>query len=634
MSTHLALLWHCHQPDYRDPMTGRPFMPWVRMHALRGYRDLLLDTVQDAIPWTINVVPSLLDQLQWYADGGEDDALDVVRCDPSALAPDLWRWLPSGHPAMTRAHPPYAALRARLEAGEALSVGDVRDLQVWSVLAWFGATALRDHPVLRELRAKGSSFDEGDKETMLGVQRSILREIPSLLRRLGETPGACISCSPYYHPILPLLIDARSARRAMPHLPDDVRFAHPEDALRQLLDARLRTEEAVGRKIIGLWPSEGSVSPEVVSLAAESGYRWLATDRQVLERSDVTRTSARPGRFSLGYGVDGWFRSTELSDRIGFWYADWSAVAAVDDLLAETARIGQGGTVLVALDGENPWESYTDAGEAFRRALVEQTRAREGVTLVGLDAACQQEAVGTVHTLHTGSWIGADFAIWAGHPEDRDAWRALAEVRAEVERSPSEARQRAMRHVLAAEGSDWFWWYGEEFETPWGGHFDALFRAHLAAAWRALGMPVPEALSKPIRRPRLPGRTDPVRILPIDPATVSQWASWHGAGEVRPRQGSMAAFGGVQGLSFGWSADGSLWIRVKLARKGFSLEPAPQQLFVLSDGLAARYEASDVTLSVLDSAQGAEAAGAVRRWPDQPLHLAAPEDLHRTWWDV
>jgi alpha-amylase/alpha-mannosidase (GH57 family) len=623
--TRLAFLWHLHQPDYRDPPTGRPVMPWVRMHALRGYRDLLVETAEHAIPWTINLVPSLLDQLQWYAEGGDDEALQWVRCDPEELAPTTWRWLPSGHPAMTRAQPAYARLRARLDSGEALSRGDLLDLQVWSVLAWFGATALRDYPVLRELRAKGAGYTEVDKIALLETQRSVLAEIPLLVRRLGGIQGPSISCSPYYHPILPLLVDASSARRAQPELPDDVAFGYPEDALLQLTTARMRTEQAVGKPVVGLWPSEGSVSPEVVELVGQAGYRWLATDRQILERSGRVALSAEPGCWELGAGVRGWFRDTDLSDRIGFRYAEWSPAAAVADLVGAALRRSQGGVQLVALDGENPWESYPDAGEGFRRELRGALAASSSVRLVALDEASQEPAVGRVHALHTGSWIGGDLRIWAGHPEDRDAWRALAEVRAAVQRATPAVRERAMRHLLAAEGSDWFWWYGEEFETPWGPTFDALYRAHLAAAWTALGLPVPEALSVPIRRPRRPDRLEPRRILPIDAQFPGHLAGWRGAGEVRPRQGSMAAATGVRGLRFGWSPDLALWVRMEIAGEGFVLEPEPQALFSVPGGWVARYDTPSVALSVV---------GPSGRWPDQALPLRPPEEPRRLWWDV
>ncbi len=33
----LVVLWHMHQPQYRDPETGRYVLPWTRLHALKDY---------------------------------------------------------------------------------------------------------------------------------------------------------------------------------------------------------------------------------------------------------------------------------------------------------------------------------------------------------------------------------------------------------------------------------------------------------------------------------------------------------------------------------------------------------------------------------------------------------------------
>ena len=34
---HLVVLWHMHQPQYRDPESGRYVLPWTRLHALKDY---------------------------------------------------------------------------------------------------------------------------------------------------------------------------------------------------------------------------------------------------------------------------------------------------------------------------------------------------------------------------------------------------------------------------------------------------------------------------------------------------------------------------------------------------------------------------------------------------------------------
>ena len=56
-----AFVWHMHQPLYLDPVSGRFAMPWVRLHAVKAYNDMLrcLDE-RPAAKVTFNFVPSLL----------------------------------------------------------------------------------------------------------------------------------------------------------------------------------------------------------------------------------------------------------------------------------------------------------------------------------------------------------------------------------------------------------------------------------------------------------------------------------------------------------------------------------------------------------------------------------------------
>jgi hypothetical protein len=184
---------------------------------------------------------------------------------------------------------------------------------------------------------------------------------------------------------------------------------------------------------------------------------------------------------------------------------------------------------------------------------------------IGLDQAAQRATVGKVHHLHTGSWIGANFQIWFGDQEDHAAWRLLAETREAVERSPH--RSEGLEKLYPAEGSDWFWWYGPEFDTPFAHVFDDLFRRHLAAAWRAIGEQPPEALSKPLKAPPAPRITSPDGLVAPAFTEVPSWRQWHGAGSVRWSFGSAMAQGArhSDGLSYGWDAEGALWLRLGLS---------------------------------------------------------------------
>jgi len=529
MAASVALLLHMHQPDYRDPTPGprqgEPALPWVRLHACRGYLDVADRILAHGVDVTVNVAPSLLEQLAWYAAGGTDAwaRLAAIPAEDltSAQADFVRSRFVCGHPAMRSGSPRYQALAARAPVLD--SSADLRDLQVWSNLAWMGPTARR-HPTVADLIDQDQGFAHEQLLWLLHHQRALCAEVLALWRRLPS-----VSCSPHTHPILPLLIDFSSVRRALPLVPDEVDFRHPEDALRQLCEGRALVKEHLGREPQGLWPSEGSVSPELLPLAVAAGFRWLATDEAVLERSDRQGPLRITGSWETG-GLRAVFRARELSDRIGFHYARWVPGPAVADLLAgadEIAAAQGGDTVPLILDGENPWESYPDAGVGFLDALFSSGR------VTGVEAMAQTPVVGRIDRLHSGSWIGGDFGIWAGDVEDRAAWQRLAAARSAWEQAGRP--EEAWPHLAAAEGSDWFWWFGPEFETPVADLFAALFTAHLDAVWRILGTEAEATL----------GVVGPVLPPTID--ALSSGAPWHtlaiAAGGSQARAGAVLAFG-------------------------------------------------------------------------------------------
>ncbi len=626
--TRLALLWHFHQPDYRDPDTGVPVMPWVRLHALRGYRDLLVEAVEHDVAMTVNVVPSLLDQLLHYANGGSDAHLDWTRRDAASLGPEeaeqVVQYLPTGNLVMTETWPAYARLRRRLRRGAPYAVQDLLDVQVWGTLAWFGATARRDFGVLRELTEKGTGFSEADKAAMLAVQDTIVRSLPSRLAMVVEAPEPSLCTSPYFHPILPLLVDVRHAKRNLPHLPDDLRFAWPEDARRQLQSARDRVEAITGTAPAGLWPSEGSVSPEVVEIVGDVGFEWLVTDQGVLERSERKARLAAHGGWELGHGVTGFFRDTHLSDGIGFRYARMDPEEAVEQFLAGVRSRGEG-IVTVALDGENPWETYRDAGEGFRLRLYEALRG--DLRAVTFDEAASEKPVGSVLHLHTGSWIGANFQIWIGHPTDRAAFAELAKARDAAASAAPEAREAAMQHLLPAEGSDWNWWYGDEFHTEYNPAFDALYRSHLRAAWRALGRDHPESLDRPIGRSGAPTDRAPFGFLDVNWDNAFSVFAWRRAGSLRSWGGTMAQGAAVTELRYGWTPDGALWVQVSAAPDQQLTAPDPPEVRVQDGVTVARFD-----VGAPRPFQWTGPDGAV--WPAEPIQLAPPAHPTLAWWDV
>jgi hypothetical protein len=269
-----------------------------------------------------------------------------------------------------------------------------------------------------------------------------------------------------------------------------------------------------------MWPSEGSVSDEVVRLAGEEGLNWIATDEDILARSldvslprDSMGHTERPDVLYRGYQIGAGpervscvFRDHKLSDRIGFAYQSWDAVAAADDFVERVREAGRrftsatGGDaalVSVILDGENAWEHYSGGGRPFLRALYERLeRATDIQTVTVNEAALASSA--QLASVFPGSWIHADFWIWIGHRDDQSAWTQLGRARDEFDRLAGsvseEARERAFVELQIAEGSDWFWWYGDDHSSDHDRDFDELFRRHLRNAYEALGVNAPADL--------------------------------------------------------------------------------------------------------------------------------------------
>ena len=572
----VAFVWHLHQPYYTDPLTQTSPFPWVRLHATKGYFDMgILLEEHPEMQVTVNLTPSLVLQLQ---EQEQRTVTDEFLCHASRPAADLTReerafilrhFFAANWDTMVRPHDRYYGLliqRGLAPREEELpsllrrfSQQDLLDLQVWHNLTWCGHRAVARYPVLQELRTKGRQFTEFDKQTVLAVQHEIITQIIPLYRRLEARGQIELSTTPFFHPILPLLIDTEFARRSRPDAVLPGRFAHPEDAEGQIRKALVFHEAVYGRRPTGLWPSEGSVCPELIPILARHGIRWTATDEGILARSvDHWRRNEQLYRSYRIHTEPGdvavLFRDRELSDVIGFTYARNPAPEGVADFTARLRAIASHSPearplVSVILDGENPWENYPDGGEGFLRGVYgamvqgEDSDVRFQPVIPSREVEEHPPAV-QLGRLHTGSWINADLKIWAGHVEDNDAWDRLRETRSfltreeQAAKAPPEALQKAWDGIYAAEGSDWFWWYGDEFETDHKAVFDGLFRTHLANVYRLLGAGVPEFITAPIWRRRETGMTirQPTALIsPTLDGVVTNFYEWRGAGYIEGR---------------------------------------------------------------------------------------------------
>ena len=559
----LALLWHMHQPNYEDLATGEHILPWVRLHAIKDYWGMV--AMLDAFPRvhvTFNLVPSLLAQVESFAAGRARDRHLEIGLKPAAeLTEDEGRWLVANgfhapYGRMIGPYPRYAELHARREHQGVFDIQDLLDLQVWHKLTWMDPDLLAGDARLRALVEKGHDFSEADKSSLREMELELLRLVIPAYRAASDRGQVELATSPFYHPILPLLCDSDVHLRAHPNAARPAhRFARPEDARAQITRAIAFHERAFGHRPAGMWPSEGSVSDEAVALMAGAGIRWIATDEDILSRSlsmplprDGYGHAERPDVLYRPHraGANGpiaFFRDHTLSDRIGFHYQSWDSGAAAHDFIERVreagrrfsvATGGEVGTVSVILDGENAWEHFEGGGRPFLRTLYGALEAAPDIQTVTMSEACAGP-VGELPSIFPGSWINADFYIWIGHRDDHRAWTQLGELRsvfdARADSVPAEARERAFEEILAAEGSDWFWWYGDDHSSDHDRDFDDLFRRHLRNAYAALDVPVPDELHcSNISTGPLPERLEPLGPIAVTlDGLVTSDAEWAGA---------------------------------------------------------------------------------------------------------
>ena len=539
MPIKLAILWHMHQPYYEDLATGEHILPWVRLHAIKDYWGMvaMLEEFPE-IRVTFNLVPSLVRQVQAFAEDRARDRHLALGLKPAAeLTPEESRWVVANgfhapYARMIGPYPRYAELHAARMERRAFSEEDVRDLQVWHKLAWMDPDLLIRDARLAALIDKDRGFSEDDKALLRHIELELLARVVPAYREASARGQVELSTSPFYHPILPLLCDSDAHQHAQPGAPKPrQRFRRPADARLQIDRAIALHEATFGSRPSGMWPSEGSVSDESVALIADAGLAWIATDEDILACS--LNTAMRPELLYRPYrlgdrGPVALFRDHAMSDRIGFQYQSWEAGAAAADFIEqvrgagrrfEAAGGGEVATVPVILDGENAWEYYDGGGRPFLRALYQALSEAPDIATVTMSEA----AAGPAHSLPSifpGSWINGDFYIWIGHRDDHRAWDQLSDARnAFDERSaavPPEARDRALEELLIAEGSDWFWWYGDDHSSDHDADFDDLFRRHLRNAYAALGLPVPEELfATNISTGAGPDRLEPSGLLSI-----------------------------------------------------------------------------------------------------------------------
>jgi alpha-amylase/alpha-mannosidase (GH57 family) len=606
---YIAILYHQHQPLYKELSKNYYYLPWVRLHAIKDYYDMLIWTEKyEKLKLNFNFVPSLLVQLEDYAKDAVDKHLELTLKPVSELNDEdkfyiLKNFFKCNWQTMLDPYKRYDELLE--QRGENVSDEEIYrkikyfnnqdwlDLQVWSNLVWFDPYWRKVDNDIKTLFDKEKNYTEGDKHILVKKQREICELIPKKLKELQQQNKIEVSVSAFYHPILPILCDPEKAKVANPHvvLPHNY-TSLIEDAEKQIKLAKELYENLFSISPKGFWPSEGAVSNDVIPLLDKYNIKWFATDEEILKNSINMMTKTYPQKdviykhYQVEIGnnqkIYAIFRDREISDKIGFVYYKWNYIDAVKDIEKKLIDIynkvyntddnSQDALVSIILDGENCWEFYQNDGNDFLNELYKMlTEHKLFETVLVSDFVSSHPKTDKITTIWPGSWINANYNIWIGHPEDNTAWECLYKTRnflieylKQNTNVSEETKNLCWQEIYIAEGSDWYWWFGDEHYTQDSQVFDMLFRQNLKNVYMFLGEQQPSYLDVPIKKTitlteiQMPSGF----ILPKIDGKISSYFEWSLAGKVLPVVSSMHQTTKVLScVYFGYSTE-DIYIRI------------------------------------------------------------------------
>ncbi|MCU7917491.1 MAG: glycoside hydrolase [Candidatus Thiodiazotropha sp. (ex Epidulcina cf. delphinae)] len=540
----VVFCWHMHQPYYKGPEDSDYLLPWVYLHGMKDYADMVahLEHVPEAKA-VVNFAPVLLEQIDDYSDQIEAwlERGTLIR-DPllAALAgPGLpvdvesrkdliSACLRANENRLVRRFKHFselAALAKHALENEAmipyLNDQYLIDLLVWYHLAWVGECLRMNDICIRSLQAKGHGYTSDDRRRLMEMIWETLNGLTYRYAALAKRGQVELSMTPYAHPIMPLLIDMNAGREALPsiHMPHLEHYPGGESRARWHVRKGLEVfEKHFGFRPKGCWPSEGGVSEATLKMLEEEGFTWAATGQQVLSNSLMAGGGDSPlpdnwvhTAYSVHEGhLNMYFRDDGLSDLIGFTYGEWHADDAVGDLInhllniADACEDNPDAVVSIIMDGENAWEYYPYNGSYFLNAMYKRLAQHPRLRLSTFSevSARQKNRTPRLSKLVAGSWVYGTFTTWIGDKDKNRAWDMLGEAKKIYDKAlaskaftPEQIRELE-KQLAICEGSDWFWWFGDYNPGATVSDFEQLFRSQLTHLFDLLDEPKPAYLSE------------------------------------------------------------------------------------------------------------------------------------------
>lgn len=570
----IAFYWHMHQPVYQLTTNGDYLMPWVRLHAVKDYLDMALWAKKfDRLKLNFNFVPALLDAIIDYAEKNAHDIHSRLTITPEEQLNHedkifiLNNFFDSNYQTMILTNEEYHRLYQIVQAHgtvntEIFTNQEYADIMALFNLAWIDPSFKTSNKELKRLVKKGKNYTLEDRIEIIELQREIIRKIIPTLKKLSDKNKIEITTSPYYHPILPILLDYKNIRKNAA-TDDELLYLKTElDAKVQTQMALDRVEEIFGKRPKGIWPSEQCVSGKTLEMLSNLGVEWTISDEGILASSinfefehDFKGYLKEPYHLLKSYqyktknsDIKMIFRDSTIHNLISFEYPHHNPIATANDLY-DRIKVMQSKILsspdkdhllTIALDGENCWENYFEDGASFLKTLYTLITEDETLeTVLISDYLEHSKEHKRLNKITSGSWSNKSFKLWIDEPVKDLAWTYLKRVRQDfsefVKREPLNPNiELARRELFICEGSDWFWWYGEPNDSGRDNIFDFIYRTRLKNIYRYLDLDTPKYLDEPITdiSPSKPSKYPKSLISPAinGKSIISEDDDWNNAG--------------------------------------------------------------------------------------------------------
>ncbi len=571
----VAFVWHFHQPNYQTQQGGIRLMPWARLHAVKDYLDMVL--ILDKFPkikLNFSIVPALLDAIKDYADNEGHDIHSKLTVTPvEELSDDdklyiLNYFFDANYENLISKNERYNELYMKRYSGGEVSIDDFTlqeysDLMMLFNLIWFDPIWKNVYPELKAFEEKGRNYTLEDRKKLIDLNRTIIKQIIPTFKKYQDEGRIEIITSPYNHPIIPILINPNDLKTDTLKNPmPDCKIALMVDAKEQIKLSTEKITEIFGRPPKGMWPSEHCISQKTLDVLANLGFEWVITDESVLSNS-IKKEFIRDFRgcyedpydvcslylykTKRGKEINIVFRDSVIPNLISFEYAHHDSILSANDLFDRIKTVydklknspDKKHLFTIAMDGENSWDAYPMDGAIFLErlySLINEDKVIKTV-LISDYIAENKKTEKLLKKVAPGSWVNQEFQLWIAEPTKNLAWKYLVQARNDIQDAEKSGRltkeqiKSAKQEIYVAEGSDWFWWYGEPNNSGQDHIFDFLFREHLKNVYNFLEIPVPRYLEmplisyigKPLKNPRR-------EITPLINGYVKDNDEWLSAG--------------------------------------------------------------------------------------------------------